>query len=204
VIAASVNNTGITGIAPRADLMALRACQQLSETDPEGSCTTISISKAIDMAIESKAQIVNMSFGTPAPDRLMMQLLETGAQKGVLFVAPVGNQPGRQTVPFPASHSKVLAVGGWDATGAPYPNATLARAADVCAPASHIFTTVPGKGYNFLSGTSISAAIVSGILAVAKEKNRNLNMHTLPDYEGDLCRWQEKLIHRKVCNTDVK
>lgn len=199
IVAASINNYGITGIAPEAELMALRACWQTSEADPEGICTTISISKAIDMAIESNAQIVNMSLGSTASDGLMMQLLEAGAKNGQLFVAPVGNNKNREILPFPASHSKVLAVGGYGANGTPYPNAALVGAADVCAPASNIFTTVPGAGHNFLSGTSISAAIVSGILAVAKEKNRYLGLQAIPPYEGDLCRWQEQLIHQQLC-----
>lgn len=200
VMAASINNYGITGIAPQAEIIALRACWQTSQDDPEGTCTTLSISKAIDMAIESDTQIVNMSFGAPSQDPLMKKLLNAGAKKGVLFVAPVGNQKNRKKLPFPASHSKVLSVGGWDGNHAPYPNAELAKAADVCAPSGNIFTTIPGKGHNFLSGTSISAAIVSGILAVAKEKNRYLGMQTLPAYNGDLCRWQEKLINRPVCS----
>lgn len=199
VMAASINNYGITGIAPQAELMALRACWQTTPEDPEGTCTTLSIAKAIDMAIASKALIVNMSFGAPTPDRLMMQLLDAGAQAGVLFVAPVGNSKDRKKMPFPASHSKVLSVGGWDQGHQPYPNAELAKAADVCAPAGSIFTTTPGKRHNFLSGTSISAAIVSGILAVAKEKNRFLGMSTLPEFEDDICGWQEQLIHRPVC-----
>lgn len=199
VMAASINNYGITGIAPLAELLALRACWQTSDVDPEGSCSTISIAKAIDMAIEADSQIVNMSFGAAAPDGLMMRLLDAGAKKGVIFVAPVGNQKNRDKLPFPASHSKVLAVGGWDQAGRPYPNAQLAGKADVCAPASNIFTTLPGKRHNFISGTSISAAIVSGILAVAKEKHQFLGIKTLPAYDGDICRWQEKLIHRSVC-----
>jgi subtilisin family serine protease len=153
------------------------------------------VSKALDMAIESEAQVVNMSFGTATPDRLMMQLIEAGAEKSIVFVAPVGNRPTAAAVPFPASHSKVLAVGGIDDKGAPFPNRTLALAADVCAPASHILCTIPGGGHNFLSGTSLSAAIVSGIVSVAKEKNRHLGIALLPAYDGDLRRWQEKLMH---------
>lgn len=199
VMAASINAFGISGIAPKADLFALRACWQTSEAHPEGRCTSVSVSKALDMAIESEVQVVNMSFGTAAPDRLMMQLLEIGAKKSIVFVAPVGNRSSAATVPFPASHPKVLAVGGMDARGGFYPNKTLAGSADLCAPSSHILTTVPGGGHNFMDGTSFSAAIVSGILAVAKEKNRHLGIDSLPDYDGDLCRWQEALMHRSLC-----
>jgi hypothetical protein len=152
------------------------------------------------MAIESDARIVNMSFGTAAPDRLMMQLLDAGARKSIIFVAPVGNHPSAKAIPFPASHSTVLAVGGMDAQGGFFPNAPLAAAADVCAPAGNIFTTIPGSAHNFINGTSVSAAIVTGILAVAKEKNKHLGIGTLPAYDSDLCRWQEQLLNLSLCN----
>jgi subtilisin family serine protease len=201
VVAASINGYGISGIAPKAELIALRACWQTSEEHPEGRCSSVSVSKALDMAIASDARIVNMSFGTAAPDNLMMQLLDAGARKSIIFVAPVGNHPSAKAIPFPASHPKVLAVGGIDARGGFFPNTPLATAADVCAPAGHIFTTIPGGAHNFMNGTSVSAAIVTGILAVAKEKNRHLGIDALPAYDGDLCRWQEQLLNLSLCNS---
>ena len=200
IIAAAVNDYGISGIAPRAELIALRACWQTSGEHPEGHCTSVSVAKALDVAIESNARIVNMSFGATAPDRLMMQLLDAGAKRSILFVAAVGNHKDLKKIPFPASHSKVLAVAGLDEQGAFYPNADLASAADVCAPADNILTTVPGGRHNFMSGTSLSAAIVSGLLATAKEKNRYLNLKAIPPYDGDLCRWQERLINQSICH----
>jgi hypothetical protein len=59
-----------------------------------------------------------------------------------------------------------------------------------------VLTTVPGDRHNFLSGTSISAAIVSGVLAIAKEKHRRIGIRQLPAYKGDICRWQEDLLIR--------
>lgn len=200
VVAAGINGYGISGIAPRADLIALRACRQTSEDHPQGRCTSVSVSKALDLAIASKARVVNMSFGTAAPDPLMMQLLDAGAQKSILFVAPVGNRRSSEDIPFPASHTKVLAVGGIDAQGQAFPNDALNAAANVCAPAGNVLTTIPGGGHNFISGTSVSAAIVTGMLAVAKEKNRYLNIDALPGYHGDICRWQERLINQALCN----
>jgi len=196
VMVASINDYGIAGIAPEAGLVALRACKQVSEKNPEGRCYTSSVSKALDMAIEEKADIVNMSFGSFIPDPLMIQILNEGDKRGILFVAPVGNRRNNTKLSFPASHSKVLAVGGIDAAGKGYPNEDLAAAAGVCAPALNVLTTVPGNRHNFLSGTSISAAIVSGVLAIAKEKHRRIGIRQLPTYNGDICRWQEDLLIR--------
>jgi hypothetical protein len=196
VMVASINDYGIAGIAPEAGLVALRACKQISEKNPEGRCYTSSVSKALDMAIEEKADIVNMSFGAFIPDPLMIQILNEGDKRGILFVAPVGNRKNSTKPSFPASHSNVLAVGGIDAAGKGYPNEELASAARVCAPALNVLTTIPGNRHNFLSGTSISAAIVSGLLAIAKEKHRRIGIRQLPTYKGDICRWQEDLLIR--------
>jgi subtilisin family serine protease len=199
VVLASINQFGIAGVAPQADLIALRACRQVSENHPEGRCTTTSVSKALDMAITQKAQIVNMSFGASVPDFLLIQLFNEGAKRNVLFVASVGNQQDTTKISFPASHPQVISVAGVDGRGNGYPNAALASAARVCAPAKEVLTTLPGDRFNIMSGTSISAAVVSGILTLAKEKNRKLSIRTLPDYNGDLCLWQQALLNLPVC-----
>jgi len=114
-------------------------------------------------------------------------------------VAPVGNYLKQKRLSFPASHPDVIAVGGLDTENRPYPNTEIATKAFVLAPAINIFTTVPGNKHNFLSGTSLSAAIVSGILAVAKEKNRTLNIDKIPTFKGDICEWEEELLKIPIC-----
>ncbi|MEF9438340.1 MAG: S8 family serine peptidase, partial [Candidatus Mariimomonas ferrooxydans] len=126
VIGASINEFGINGVAPEAEILALRACSQVSETRPEGECHSTSITKAIDIAIEGKARIVNMSFGSSTPDKLFIKLIEEGSRRGIIFVAPVGNMPLQKDLTFPASHPDVIAIGGLDDSGNPYPNPEIA------------------------------------------------------------------------------
>ncbi|MBU0483096.1 MAG: S8 family serine peptidase [Proteobacteria bacterium] len=200
IIAAELNGLGMSGLAPASKLLALRACRQLSEDVPEGECYSSSISRALDIAIQDKAHIVNMSYGASQPDQVVSKLLDAGQQQGMLFVAPVGNSPGQQNIAFPASHPAVIAVGGIDEQGRPYPNAVLAAKADVIAPSENIFTTTPGNRYNFISGTSFSSATISGLLAVASGKaEQKLVASRLPVYRGDLCRWQEELLDLHLC-----
>jgi hypothetical protein len=200
IIAAAANGFGIVGIAPEARLLALRACEQVRRDHPTGRGDTLSMIRALDEAMEQKAKIVNMSFGTAEPDPLMAMLLSRGRSRGMLFVAPVGNPGHDGKALFPASSRDVIAVAGLDADGNPYPDERSAARALAAAPAENILATIPGDAHTFITGTSMSAAIISGILAVVVEKNPGLRKSDLPPFEGDLCHWMEALLGAGVCS----
>ena len=172
VIAAERNGFGTEGIAPDAKILALRGCSQITPNRPEGRCFSDSVARAVDFAIASGARVVNMSFGSSHPDGLITRLIAAGTAKGILFVAPVGNDPEAKRLPFPASMKEVVAVGGADQSGKPYPNRSLCEKADVVAPCSNIFAPIPGNRFNFLNGTSLSSAMISGLLALRPEAIR--------------------------------
>jgi subtilisin family serine protease len=199
VIGASINGFGIEGVAPESSILSLRACRQVSEMRPEGECYTSSISRAIDIAIEKKAKLVNMSFGSISPDKLILKLIEEGAKRGIIFVAPVGNMPHQEDLSFPASHPDVVAVAGVDDRGDPYPNQEIAKKARVLAPATNVMTTIPGDKHNFLTGTSMASACVTGMIAVAAEKNGKIDKDQLPRFQGDICKWEEELLKFSIC-----
>ncbi|GEM_PF-1092847 len=199
IIAAAVNGFGIEGLAPQAELLALRACRQLSADTPAGACNTLAIARAIDRALEAGAQIVNMSFGAAVADNLLVQLIRAGAQRGCYFVAPVGNRPTQQEIAFPASDPDVVAVAGIAADGRLLPNATVAAKADALAPAAHLLTTIPGNRHSFFSGTSIASAVVAGLLADAGEKNSPRPTRKLPAGDSDLCQWAQSLLGFDFC-----
>jgi hypothetical protein len=199
IIGAGINGFGMEGVAPEAGLLALRACKQVSKEHPEGECFTDSLSKALDEAILQKADIVNMSFGTTHYDSLLARLIDRGAEQGVLFIAPAGNSTNERELRFPASHTSVISVGGFDEKLNPYPNPEITKKTSVSAPAVNIITTVPGNRHNFMSGTSLSSAYISGILAIALEKDKGISKQRLPVYKGDICKWEEELLKIPIC-----
>jgi len=199
IIAAGVNGLGIEGIAPASSIIALRSCRQISSEEPQGECYSDSIAKALDKAIERKSHIVNMSFGTARYDNLVSKLMEKGKEEGMLFVAPAGNRPNEKSLRFPASHPSVISVGGFDENMKPYPNAELFKKTSVSAPAVNILTTVPVNKYNFVSGTSMSSACISGVLALALEKDKSITKDKLPVFKGDICAWEEELLKLSLC-----
>lgn len=198
VIGASLNGIGIAGIAPETELLALRACVQIRPDHPKARCETVHLARALDAALVEEARVVNMSFGTDQTVPLVARLIEKGAESGVLFVAPVGNASWQREVAFPARHPAVLAVGGQDESGGEYPNPALYKASRIVAPATNVFSSVPGDRYNFLSGTSLSAAIVSGLIALTLEQ-RALTQAELPAREPNLCAWTEQLTKVALC-----
>ncbi|MFQ5559884.1 MAG: S8 family serine peptidase [Nitrospinota bacterium] len=202
IIGASLNNFGTAGVAPGVDILALRACQQIKEEGTDGECYSTAIAKALDHAMEKDAQIVNMSFGMDLSDPLLSLAFEKGKQQGVLFLAPVGNNLLQKTISFPAIHPGVLAVGGLTDNGTAYPNDELVKKARVVAPATNIFTTVPGDRHNFLNGTSMATAVVTGILAVTLEKKGKMSLEEIPRYEEDLCDWQSLLLTMPLCDNE--
>jgi subtilisin family serine protease len=155
IIAARADNgVGIAGVAPQARLLALRGCWQA--TDGQTLCNTIGLAKALHTALLQRADIINLSLGGPE-DRLLGLLIDQARARGVAVVAaqPAEGRGGR----FPASHPGVLVVGALP----PLPTGA------VLAPGRDVPSTVPGGGWAVVSGSSFSAAHVSGLLALMRE-----------------------------------
>lgn len=154
VISSIANNReGIVGIAPGARLLALKACWH--DAGAEASCNSFTLAQALGAAIEGGARIVNLSLGGP-PDPLLAQLLEHAIARGTVVVAAV--PPDGRLDGFPLGVAGVLAV---DVAGA------APRASPVLrAPGREVITLAPGGRYDFVSGSSIAAAHVTGAAAL--------------------------------------
>jgi len=186
LIGARENNFGIIGIAPGTKILALRACRQSSRDHPTGECYSNTMIKALDTGIQQNAKIINMSLGALVEDKLMSELIMAGSDQGILFVAPAGNTKGVNYLSFPASHPKVIAVAGKDKNGSFFPNNTIGKNADFCTPCKNLFTTIPGNNHNFISGTSMSTAVVSGLIALSCENNPEFSLKNLNSFKGDI------------------
>lgn len=117
VAADAGNRLGIAGVAPDAELMALKACRQLAPDRPEATCDSYSLATAFDFALAEGAQVINLSLTGPR-DPLLARLIATAIDRGVTVVAAAADRgpPG-----FPASMGGVLAVRRDDGGGGPAP-----------------------------------------------------------------------------------
>jgi subtilisin family serine protease len=159
IIAARAGNGGIIGVAPEARLMALRACWQ--QPDRSTRCSSFTLGKAINYAIQHGAKVINLSLSGP-PDRLLDRLIDIALERGITVVGAIDPQASGAT--FPASHAGVLAVAAAStspaAAGANTPRGAL------LAPGRDIPTTAPGARWQFVNGSSYAAAHVSGMAAL--------------------------------------
>jgi len=154
IIAARADNRqGILGVAPRASLLALRACWQ--DSAALTLCTTLSLAKALHEAIQQRAEVINMSLGGP-DDQLLGRLIDEAVARGIAVVAAVGSEDGAR---FPADHAGVLAVGSTP----PLP------AGAVLAPGRDVPTTAPNGGWTLVNGSSFASAHAAGLVALLRE-----------------------------------
>jgi Subtilase family len=171
VIAALANNKqGIVGIAPAAQLLALRACWPAAPNDARAMCNTFTLAQALSAAIELRADVVNLSLGGPA-DPLLTRLVVSGMQQGIIYVGAV--PPTMSTPTFPASTPGVISVDTSDSTRERLRNGPL------FAPGENILTLTPAGGYDFMSGSSLAAASVSGGVALLLAHRRNADRNSV-------------------------
>jgi subtilisin family serine protease len=170
IAAAANNDIGIVGVAPGAEIYAIKACWQQPPGAREAICNSYTLALAVDYAITQGVQVLNLSLAGPQ-DPILGRLIGQALAKGIVVVAADGGSPARD---FPASYQGVIGILGSDdlkpgaAPTSDHPLSTLA------APAVDILTTVPHGSYDFFSGSSLAAAQVSGIAALMLEKNPRL------------------------------
>lgn len=171
LIAASANNgVGIVGVAPGAQIYALKACWQKPPGSREALCNSYTLAKAVDFAILQDVQVLNFSLAGP-PDPLLGRLIGVALSKGIVVVAADGGAP---SLGFPASYQGVIGILGSDLKGGAISPAGTRGLSTLAAPSVDILTTAPKGSYDFFSGSSFAAAQVSGVAALLLEKSPKL------------------------------
>jgi subtilisin family serine protease len=165
----------IFGIAPDAEILALKACWYAASGDAKASCSSWTLAKAIDFAVGAGAQVLNMSLSGPE-DELLRRLIDKAQQRGAIVVAALPE--GTSNDGFPASVAGVIAVAASDSRGEARLPASKSARFVVVAPGVDILTTVPGEAYDFVSGSSFAAAHVSGVVALLREEDPRLTGRT--------------------------
>ncbi|MDJ0865162.1 MAG: S8 family serine peptidase [Myxococcota bacterium] len=173
IIAARADDgQGIFGIAPDAELVVAKACWHRDASDGGALCSSWTLARAIDWALQADVRVLNLSLAGPE-DRLLARLLTTADERGVVSVAAAGEDAAHPG--FPASLDVVLGVVASDSPGSsPHPDAHTAGPV-LAAPGHEIVTTAPGARYRFLSGSSLSTAHVAGAVALVVEQDPGLS-----------------------------
>jgi len=165
-IAASLNNAGVAGVAPEANLLILKVLGR------NGSGQYDWIIKAIQYAIEQKVDIISMSLGGPSDVKELHDVIIEAVNKDILVVCAAGNEgDGKESTDelgYPGCYNEVISVGAvnLDHESSEFTNSN--NQVDLVAPGEKVISTYINGTYASLSGTSMATPHVSGALALLK------------------------------------
>lgn len=163
MVATKDNAKGIIGVAPNAKLLALKACWPNKKDDVEAICNSFTLAEAVNTAIKAGVDILNMSLTGP-DDPLLTLLLNKAIAKGIIVVAADTGMQSNQN--FPASLKNVISVQAIN---------PAALQQSITAPSDKVLTTLPHGTYDFISGSSMAAAEISGLVALLLEIKPDLD-----------------------------
>lgn len=164
-----VSQNKFIGVAPKAKLYAISAFGGTKEKSSELEGTSARVAKAIDSCIQHDVDVINLSF-TGGRDTLVEKLVKKAIKKGITVVAAGGNGGHLGSTIYPAQIPGVLAITAVDAENKLFKMADKGAFIDYAAPGVNILTIAPGGKYKIATGTSFSAAHLSGIAALLLSK----------------------------------
>ena len=181
IIAAKVNGIGMSGVAPDARILNVRACS-------EGSCLTLDAVRAIHHAADQGADIINLSFGMPqprdSPDHPLASAIDYARAKGVLVVTAAGNDSPQAVgsdnmmVPAELPNPNNLAVAATDRRDQIATASYYGPSIDIAAPGEDIWSSTI-TGWAFGDGTSFAAPHVAGVAALVKSTDSSMGYQEL-------------------------
>lgn len=147
--------------------------------------------------------VISISIGTAAPyvfrdfcdDAFppVTDAIKYAVDRNVTVVVAAGNS-GFNGVSLPGCVSYALTVGAIDSKNQVAGFSGNGAAVDILAPGVDLYSTWLNSGYNTLSGTSMAAPIMSGVVALMKEKNPNASPAQI---ETTLKNTDEPIDHKK-------
>lgn len=174
--ACNFNENDIFGVSPESKIMPIVAVDKAGHASPEN------LAKGINWAINHKATIINLSLGSSNSNEHVKQAIELALKKNIFVVAAAGDY-GTKDILFPASLPNVISVESQDDKGNLLEMSNHSSKSSVLVPGYNIpVLSVDSMGNltkKVSTGTSISTAIVSGIISLALDLNPKISQKSL-------------------------
>lgn len=174
IAAAQGNGIGGSGVAPAAQIMPIAVLTSRA--------TTANAIKAFGYAVQNGANVISNSWGNNTFEPALAEAVKRTTDAGVSVVVAAGNEDWDTgiTGSYPDNYAGSFAVAASDHKDgkASYSNRGTITI-DVAAPGDKIHSTLPGGKYGSMSGTSMAAPVVSGLLALMKARYPQLSMREI-------------------------
>ena len=158
----------VNEIAPDAELYFAKVLNK------NGSGSNTRVKNGIDWCVYKKADIINLSLGSPSPSPVIKEAIDAAIKNKILIVAAVGNDGTRndQTdiIGYPAKYEETLATGSINRQLKVSEFSSQGKSGDIVAPGESILSTWLNNQYIVLSGTSMATPYTSGVAALYLEK----------------------------------
>src|SRR5436190_1032582 len=181
IIGAKNNTFGVLGVASGASLVSLRVL------DKDGSGFLSSIIQALGYVNSNghAGDVVNMSLGEDSVSTILDQQVQNTAARGIYVAIAAGNdkEPAKNFSPGRANGTNIFTVSAIDsldnfASFSNYGNDVV----DFAAPGVRILSTYLGGKYAYMSGTSMAAPHMAGLLLL---KGRNITTYGVAKNDPD-------------------
>jgi len=172
------NDEGVVGVNWEVSLVGLKIFSDA------GSTTVDAIVEAIEYSTLIGVDVTNNSWGGGGSSEPIKAAISEANDKGIVFVAAAGNSRANNDTGsfFPANYEfeNIISVAATDSRDrlASFSNYG-ANKVHVAAPGVDIFSTRPGGRYRNMSGTSMAAPHVTGLVALIKSKFPEASMAEL-------------------------
>lgn len=165
IIAATTNNEiGMSGICPTCKILPVKVL------DESGQGTYAHVIAGIIWAADRKAEVINLSLGSYGFSRFLADAVEYAHQSGAVIVAAGGNEA-TQTPLYPGALPNVISVSASDSDDNLWTGSNYGPVIDIAAPGVHIVSLNTHNSYMRATGSSFSAAQVSGVAALVRTKH---------------------------------
>lgn len=179
IVAALDNTVGVIGVAPEAQLYAVKVL------DSGGSGSWSTVAAGIEWSITNKMQIISMSLGGSQGSSTLEAACKKAWDAGILLVAAAGNSGNaggkNDCVGYPAKYPTVIAVAATDSSDKRASWSSTGPAVELAAPGVSIPSTYMGNTYKTLSGTSMACPHVSGVAALVWKAHPGLTNQQVRD-----------------------